>query len=50
METGCKLGFPEKFGNEKLHSNAITEQNERVWYCLGFKKEQDDKLGFLTIC
>ena len=29
METECKLGFPEKFENEKLHSNAITEQNER---------------------
>ena len=29
METGCKLGFPDKFENDKLYSNAITQQNER---------------------
>ena len=49
METGCKLGSP---GNDKLYSNVITQQNGRepAWYCFGFKKEHDDKLGFLTIC
>ena len=49
METGCKLGSPDKFENDKLYSNAITQQNERAWYCFGFKKEHDDKLGFLTV-
>ena len=29
METGCKLGFPVKLENDKLYSNAITQQNER---------------------
>ena len=29
METRCKLGFPDKFENDKLYSNAITQQNER---------------------
>ena len=28
-----------------IYSNAITQQNERAWYCFGFKKEHDDKLG-----
>ena len=52
METGCKLGSPVKLENDKLYSNAITQQNERerAWYCFGFKKENEDKLSFLTIC
>ena len=50
METECKLGSPDTFENDKLYSNAITQQNERAWYCFGFKKEHDDKLGFLTVC
>ena len=50
METQCKLGLPDKFENDKLYSNAITQQNERVWYCFGFKEEHDDKRGFLTFC
>ena len=29
METGCKLGSPNKFENDKLYSNAITQQNKR---------------------
>ena len=29
METGCKLGSPDKFENDKLYSNATTQQNER---------------------
>ena len=29
METGCKLGSPDKFGNDKLYSNAINKQNEK---------------------
>ena len=29
METQCKLGFHDKFENDKLYSNAITQQNER---------------------
>ena len=29
METGCKLGSPDKFENDKLYSNAITQQNQR---------------------
>ena len=29
METGCKLGSPNKFGNDKLYSNAINKQNEK---------------------
>ena len=29
METGCKLGSPDKFGNDKLYSNAITQYNLR---------------------
>ena len=51
METGCKLASPDKFENDKLYSNAMTQQNERerAWYCFGFKKEHDDKLGFLII-
>ena len=40
METGCKLGFPEKFGNEKLHSNAITEQSERESLVLSWIQER----------
>ena len=27
METGCKLGSPDKFENDELYSNAITQQN-----------------------
>ena len=54
MKTGCKLGSPDQFENDKLYSHAITQQNERErerdWYCFGFKKEHDDKLRFLTIC
>ena len=50
METGCKLGSPDKFENDKIYSNAITQQNERAWHCFGFMKEHDNKLGFLTIC
>ena len=29
METGCKLGSPDKFENYKVYSNAVTQQNER---------------------
>ena len=29
METGCKLASPDKFENDKLYSNAMTQQNER---------------------
>ena len=29
MKTGCKLGFPDKFENDKLCSNAVTQQNDR---------------------
>ena len=29
METGYRLGSPDKFENGKLYSNAITQQNER---------------------
>ena len=29
METGCKLGSPDKFENCKLYSNAMKQQNER---------------------
>ena len=29
METGCKLAPPDKFENDKLYYNAITQQNER---------------------
>ena len=29
METGCKLGSPDKFENDKVYSNAVTQQNER---------------------
>ena len=29
METGYKLGLNDKFENDKLHSNAVTQQNER---------------------
>ena len=29
METGCKRGYPDKFENDKLYSNAITQQNEK---------------------
>ena len=29
MKTGCKLGSPDQFENDKLYSNAITQQNER---------------------
>ena len=29
METGCKLGSPDKFENHKLYCNTITQQNER---------------------
>ena len=52
MKTGCKLGSPDQFENDKLYSHAITQQNERErdWHCFGFKKEHDDKLRFLTIC
>ena len=47
METGCKLSSPDKFENDKLYSNAITQQNEREPGSFGFKKEHDDKLIFL---
>ena len=50
METGCKLDFHDKFENGKLYSNAIIQKNERACYCFGFKKEYDDKFGFLAIC
>ena len=43
MEMGCKLGSPDK-----LYSNAVTQKNERAWYCFGFKKEHDDKLDYLS--
>ena len=29
MEIWCKLGSPNKFENDKLYSNATTQQNER---------------------
>ena len=29
METGCKLGSPNKFENGKLYSNAIIQQNRK---------------------
>ena len=29
METGFKLGSPDKFENDKLYSNGFTQQNER---------------------
>ena len=29
MEIWCKLGSPDKFENDKLYSNATTQQNER---------------------
>ena len=29
MKTGCKLGSPDQFENDKLYSHAITQQNER---------------------
>ena len=29
METGCKLGSPDTFKNDKLYSNTITQQNHR---------------------
>ena len=29
METGCKLGSPNKFENGKLYSNAIIKQNRK---------------------
>ena len=29
METGCTLGSPDKFENDKLYSNATRQQNER---------------------
>ena len=29
METGCKLGLPDMFENDKLYSNAVTQQNEK---------------------
>ena len=50
METGGKLGSHDKFQNDMLYSNGITQENERSWYCFGFKKEHDDKFDFLTIC
>ena len=51
METGCKLGSPDKFKNDKLYSNAITQQNEREsGIVLDSKRSYDDKHGFLTIC
>ena len=48
MESGCKFGSPDKFENGKLYSNAITQQNETAWYCFGFKKEHDDKIGLFN--
>ena len=50
MKTGCKLGSPDKFENDKLYSSAITQQNERAWYFFEFKKNHDDQGSFLTIC
>ena len=29
METGCKLGSPDKFKNDKPYSNTITQQIEK---------------------
>ena len=29
METACKLASPDKFENDKLYPNAITQQNEK---------------------
>ena len=29
METGCKLGSPDKFENDKLYSNAIPQEIEK---------------------
>ena len=29
METECKLDSPDKFKNDKLYSNAITQQKEK---------------------
>ena len=29
MEIGCTLGSPDKFENDDLYSNAITQQNKR---------------------
>ena len=29
METGCKLGSPDQLENDRLYSNAITQQNEK---------------------
>ena len=44
------LDSPDKSEDDKLYSNAITQQNERQPDSFGFKKEHDDKLSFLTIC
>ena len=49
METECKLYSPDKFENEKLYSNAITQQNERAWYCFGFKKDLFDYFLIKTV-
>ena len=29
MESGCNLDSPDKLENDKLYSNAITQQNKR---------------------
>ena len=29
MKTECKLGSPDKFENDKVYSNPITQPNER---------------------
>ena len=50
METGYKLGFPDKFESDKLYSNAITQQNEREPGIVLDSRQHDDKLGFLIVC
>ena len=44
METDCKLGSPDKFENDSL-MQSHSKMRERAWYCFGFNKEHDYKLG-----
>ena len=46
METGCMLGSPDKFENDKLYSNATTQQNERE---PGIVLDSKKNIGFLTM-
>ena len=47
METGCKLGSPDKFENDKIYSNAITQQNEREpGIVLALRKNMTINLAF----